>query len=143
MFPDMAAPRSPTYRAAFCRSPSRRKNWHARSARFFPPRLKNKHVTFDFCSCRFAFTARDTICFPAGMPGNILRGALGGVLRKIACVPECPGHAGRDVHECERRMDCAYARIFEPAALRGEPGRSGPSGLFDWPRPFVLRAAHL
>jgi hypothetical protein len=77
------------------------------------------------------------------MPGNILRGALGGVLRKIACAPECPGHAGRDVHECERRTDCAYARIFEPGALRAEPGRSGPSGLSDWPRPFVLRAAHL
>ena len=35
-------------------------------------------------------------------------------------------------------MDCAYARVFEPAALT-----AGPSGLADWPRPFVLRAAHL
>jgi len=77
------------------------------------------------------------------MPGNILRGALGSVLRKIACVPECPGHAGRDVRECGRRMDCGYARIFEPAALGAGPGGTGPSGLSDWPRPFVLRAAHL
>jgi hypothetical protein len=77
------------------------------------------------------------------MPGNILRGAWGGVLRQIACVPECPGHAGRDVRECERRMDCAYARIFEPSALGAGPGGTGPSGLSDWPRPFVLRAAHL
>jgi hypothetical protein len=77
------------------------------------------------------------------MPGNILRGSLGSVLRKIACVPECPGHAGRDVRECERRMDCVYARIFEPAALVAGPGGTGPSGLSDWPRPFVLRAAHL
>jgi hypothetical protein len=100
-------------------------------------------VTFDFYSCRFTFTARDAICFPAGVPGNILRGALGSVLRKIACVAECPGHAGRDVRECDRRMDCAYARIFEPAALGGGPGGPGPSGLSDWPRPFVLRAAHL
>ena len=29
--------------------------------------------------------------------------------------------------------------IFEPQAARGE----GPSGLADWPRPFVFRAAHL
>jgi hypothetical protein len=77
------------------------------------------------------------------MPGNIVRGALGSVLRRIACVPECPGHAGRDVGECDRRTDCAYARIFEPAALLTGPRGIGPSGLSDWPRPFVLRAAHL
>ena len=29
--------------------------------------------------------------------------------------------------------------MFEPQAARGE----GPSGLADWPRPFVFRAAHL
>jgi hypothetical protein len=100
-------------------------------------------VTFDFYSCRFTFSARGSICFPAGMPGNILRGGLGSVLRKIACVPQCPGHAGKDVRECELRQDCAYARIFEPAALGAGPRVTGPSGLSDWPRPFVLRAAHL
>jgi hypothetical protein len=84
------------------------------------------------------FTARDPICFPAGMPGNIIRGAFGSALRRIACVPECPGHAGCDVRRCELRMDCAYARIFEPASKA-----NGPSGLSDWPRPFALRAAHL
>jgi len=77
------------------------------------------------------------------MPGNILRGALGSVLRSIACVPECPGHAGRDVRECERRTECAYARIFEPAAFLSGPRGIKPSGLANWPRPFVLRAAHL
>jgi hypothetical protein len=100
-------------------------------------------VTFDLHSFRFTFSALDSISFPAGMPGNILRGALGSVLRRIACVPECPGHAGRDVRECERRMDCAYARIFEPTARLTGPRSNGPSGLADWPRPFVLRAAHL
>ena len=95
-------------------------------------------MTFDLYSFRFTFSARDPLCFPAGMPGNILRGALGSVLRRIACVPECPGHAGRSVRECEGRIDCAYARIFEPASCG-----SGPSGLSDWPRPFVLRATHL
>jgi len=100
-------------------------------------------VTFDLYSFRFTFSARDTICFPAGMPGNIVRGALGRVLRRIACVPECPGHAGRDVRECDRRIDCAYARIFEPAALPTGAKGIGPGGLADRPRPFVLRAAHL
>lgn len=33
---------------------------------------------------------------------------------------------------------CAYARTFEPASAG-----SGPSGLADWPRPFVFRARHL
>ena len=42
------------------------------------------------------------------------------------------------MRECERRESCAYARIFEPAAVG-----KGPSGLSDWPRPFVFRAAHL
>jgi hypothetical protein len=42
------------------------------------------------------------------------------------------------VRDCELRASCAYARIFEPSAV--EPG---PSGLADWPRPFVLRVSHL
>ena len=89
--------------------------------------------TFDLQSFRFHFTARESIYFPPGQPGNILRGALGSVFRQIACAADCPG-----VRECEHRATCAYARIFEPAAVA-----KGPSGLSDWPRPFVFRAAHL
>ncbi len=48
-----------------------------------------------------------------------MRGALGHALRDVACVED-------------------YARIFQPAAAA-----AGPSGLSDWPRPFVLRAAPL
>jgi len=51
------------------------------------------------------------------MAGNVLRGALGHALLKAG--PE------------------DYVRIFAPA------NRSGPSGLTDLPRPFVLRAAAL
>lgn len=57
--------------------------------------------------------------FPPGKSGNIIRGAFGTILRRIA---------SPDI----------YARIFEPSAT----GR-GPSGLTDWPRPFVFRAAQL
>jgi hypothetical protein len=53
------------------------------------------------------------------MTGNVLRGALGNALREVACPED-------------------YARIFEP----GSAG-TGPSGLSNWPRPFVLRAACL
>jgi CRISPR-associated endoribonuclease Cas6 len=69
---------------------------------------------------RFCFRARDAIRFPAGSSANILRGGFGMILRRLA------GDSG------------AYARIFEPHA-----DAAGPSGLQDWPRPFVFRAAHL
>ena len=42
------------------------------------------------------------------------------------------------VRDCESRKECMYARLFEPG-----PWHGGPSGLQDWPRPFVIRAAHL
>jgi hypothetical protein len=90
-------------------------------------------MTFDFLSYRFVFSALDTIVFPQGQPGNILRGAFGKALRRVACTPDCPGAAS-----CPVRESCAYARIFEPAFARGRP-----SGLANWPRPFVFRAAYL
>ncbi len=77
--------------------------------------------------------ARDAIHFPPGKSGNILRGAFGNILRKIVCAPDCPG-----APQCPNRASCFYARMFEPAALA-----PGPSGLGDWPRPFVFRAMHL
>jgi len=86
-----------------------------------------------FYPLRFRFTALESIYFPPGKPGNILRGALGTIFRKIACAPTCT-----DAHTCEERAACPYAALFEPEAT----GR-GPSGLKDWPRPFVFRARHL
>ena len=68
---------------------------------------------------RFNFRARDSIRFPPGKSANILRGGFGLALRGVS--------------------GDAYARIFEPHAEAG----NGPSGLRDWPRPFVFRAAHL
>lgn len=92
-----------------------------------------ERLEFELLAFRFHFRAREAIYFPAGKPGNVVRGAFGSIFRKIACVPDCPG-----TRECELRASCPYARVFEPAAA----GR-GPSGLADWPRPFVFRAAHL
>src|ERR1035438_7644377 len=82
---------------------------------------------------RFSFVARESVHFPPGKSANILRGAFGSIFQRIACVPDCPG-----ARECEIRAACPYARMFEPSALAG-----GPSGLADWPRPFVFRATHL
>lgn len=77
--------------------------------------------------------ARDAIHFPPGKSSNLLRGAFGSIFRRIACLPGCPS-----ARVCEQRTTCAYARLFEPSALS-----DGPSGLADWPRPFVFRATHL
>lgn len=88
---------------------------------------------FRFYPLRFCFQARDAIYFPPGKSSNILRGAFGTIFRRLVCDPSCPG-----ARECEFRETCPYARIFEPRAPAG-----GPSGLLDWPRPFVFRASHL
>ena len=91
-------------------------------------------LTFEFYRFRFYFRAADSLCFPPFKSGNIVRGAFGTFFRRVACIPGC-----HDAKTCEVRSTCPYARIFEPRAARGE----GPSGLADWPRPFVFRAAHL
>ena len=90
-------------------------------------------MTFELYPLRFHFTAEDSLRFPARNSSNMLRGAFGLLFRKIACAAEC-----QNARTCPRRAECAYARVFEPAS----PG-TGPSGLADWPRPFVFRADHL
>ena len=90
-------------------------------------------MTFDLYSFRFVFSALDTIFFPLGQPGNILRGAFGNAFRGIVCPSSCPG-----ARLCPTRESCDYARIFESASTA-----SGPSGFRDRPRPFVFRAAYL
>ena len=90
-------------------------------------------MNFEFFPLRFEFTARESLFFPPGKAANILRGALGTVFRKIACVPECD-----DSRTCAIRHTCPYAKLFAP-----ESDGEGPSGMADSPRPFVFRARHL
>ena len=75
---------------------------------------------FEFFRFRFHFRALDPVHFPAGKSGNVIRGALGMVLHETA-------------------SPAAYARLFAPGNELGK----APSGLADWPRPFVLRADKL
>jgi len=91
-------------------------------------------LRFELLAFRFQFTARESVYFPPGKSGNVVRGAFGTIFRQMVCISQC-----HEVRECEQRATCPYARIFEPVAPTGE----GPSGLHDWPRPFVFRAAHL
>ncbi len=77
-------------------------------------------VTFEFFRFRFHFRALDRLFFPPGKSSNVLRGAFGVLLRETAAPAE-------------------YARLFRPGAELG----ASPSGLADWPRPFVFRASHL
>lgn len=102
-------------------------------------------MTFDFYPFRFEFLAKESLFFPPGKAGNILRGAMGVIFRRIACIPDCRG-----AKSCDIRQSCPYARVFEPAAVSGiytqdatRDTSPSPSGLADWPRPFVFRARHL
>jgi hypothetical protein len=85
---------------------------------------------------RFHFVAAGPVVFPEGKAANVLRGAFGTVFRQLACVPEC-----REARSCEIARECPYALVFEPRQEWAEA--AGPSGLADWPRPFVFRALHL
>lgn len=91
-------------------------------------------MTFDLIACRVCLSARGRVNFPPGQAGNILRGALGSIFRDLVCAKNCPGRWGANVRECDLRATCEYARLFEPAAIG-----AGPSGISDWPRPFVIR----
>jgi CRISPR-associated endoribonuclease Cas6 len=73
-------------------------------------------LRFRLYPLRFSFLARETVRFPAAMAANTLRGGFGAAFRRTASAAD-------------------YARMFEPAAMS-----PGPSGLADWPRPFVFRA---
>ena len=91
-------------------------------------------LTFEFYRFRFHFRSASTLFFPPYKSGNIVRGAFGAIFRRLVCIPDC-----REAKTCDVSATCPYARVFEPKSVRGE----GPSGLADWPRPFVFRAAHL
>ncbi len=91
------------------------------------------NLKFELLAFRFQFKARDSVYFPPGKSGNVVRGAFGTIFKQIVCMDRC-----HDSRTCEVRATCPYARIFEPVATT-----EGPSGLHDWPRPFVFRAAHL
>lgn len=84
---------------------------------------------FEVLPFRFHLLALESLEFPPGGPSNLLRGAFGSALRRLVCDPRCSGP-----RTCPVRGECPYARIFEPGAA----GR-GPSGLANWPRPFVFR----
>ena len=90
--------------------------------------ILKQYVQLQFFRLRFHFEAVDPIRFPLATTANMVRGALGSLLRGVACTPRCSA--------AQHDAGCAYARIFEP---RGR----GPSGFAERPRPFVLRAHHL
>lgn len=72
--------------------------------------------TFELYPLRFHMVAGSPLHFRAGEAANLLRGRLGKFL-----------HDSPEI----------YRRLFAPQA------DSGPSGLHDAPRPFVLRVRHL
>lgn len=75
-------------------------------------------MRFSLFAYRFTFAAMDPVRFAPGSAGNTFRGAFGAIFHRVADPP-------------------VYARFFEPSSA------SGPSGLANAPRPFVIRAAAL
>ena len=71
--------------------------------------------------------------WPMEQRGTILRGALGQILRSIACDQVCDG-AGA----CRFATDCAYRRLFAPIAA---PESTRLRKNADRPRPFLLQPA--
>ena len=69
--------------------------------------------------------------WPIERRGIILRGALGHILRSVACDQICDGSG-----KCEFAGECAYGRLFTP---RAETGAARLSKNADRPRPFVLQ----
>jgi len=87
-------------------------------------------IPFDFYRVRLGLRADEALRFPTPA-ANLLRGALGWWLKA--------SQPGED-----------YARWFRPRRPSADEGAQPtlsagpmPSGLADWPRPFVLRASHL
>jgi len=75
-------------------------------------------VYFSLVAYRCTFEALEAVSFAPGTAGNAFRGAFGALFRRVAGAP-------------------VYASFFEPSSA------SGPSGLANAPRPFVIRAAAL
>ena len=90
-------------------------------------------MQFQLFPLRFQFVAGESLYFPPGKAGNILRGALGLIFKRETCSPGC-----LETATCNLREYCLYARVFEPVAQG-----ASPSGLADWPQPFIFRARHL
>ena len=88
-----------------------------------------ERVTFAVTPLDFEYEALEPLYIEAGKATNLLRGSLGLMLRRLACVPEC-GDSGA----CPLPAPCLYRQIFE-----GETNGVRPSGYQEAPRPFVLR----
>ena len=76
--------------------------------------------TLEFHRLRWHFQTLGRLSFAAGASANTVRGAFGLMLRQTA-------------------SNEVYTRLFEP----GRAGGAAPSGLRDWPRPFLFRTAIL
>ncbi|MGD0128087.1 MAG: CRISPR system precrRNA processing endoribonuclease RAMP protein Cas6 [Terriglobia bacterium] len=80
---------------------------------------------------RLRITPKQVLKLPAANKGNTLRGAFGGALRRLVCIPQW-----RDARQCPLDGVCPYRLIFEPSP---PPGADRLSKNQDTPRPFVFQ----
>jgi len=85
-----------------------------------------------FSQYRFILRALTTIQLP-WYKGSSLRGAFGGVFKRMVCL-QPPKHE-RDCNACSLRRECPYGTVFENALPTDVEPLSGYAGI---PRPFVF-----
>lgn len=85
---------------------------------------------FRFARYRFTYTVREPLQLPQ-YKGNIFRGRLGYLLRKITCVGD-----GRECDDgCQFPGQCVYSKCFETPILDDSPMLRGQPFA---PHPFIL-----
>jgi hypothetical protein len=88
-------------------------------------------ANFPLLVLRLRITPKQVLKLPAANKGNTLRGAFGGALRRLVCIPQC-----HDARQCPLDGVCPYRLIFEPSP---PPGTDRLSKNQDTPRPFVFQ----
>jgi hypothetical protein len=88
-------------------------------------------TSFSLHHFRFHLEPKSPLLMPAYNKGNVIRGGLGSVFRRIVCHGNC-----REPETCELRNVCPYTAVFQPFVPEGSEKISRNR---DIPRPFVIK----
>ncbi|MEN3013935.1 MAG: CRISPR system precrRNA processing endoribonuclease RAMP protein Cas6 [Endomicrobiia bacterium] len=94
----------------------------------------NEDINFYFSLYRFTIKFEDQLKLLT-YPGNILRGAIGSVLKETCCINK----KTKECDECIVKPNCVYVYLFESYPKEILPNFGATKDL---PRPFVLEVDH-
>lgn len=94
----------------------------------------DEEIKFYFSLYKFTLRFEDQLKLFT-YPGNILRGAVGSVLKEICCINK----RTKECSECLIRSNCVYVYLFESYPEEILPNFGATKDL---PRPFVLEVDH-